>query len=92
MPSVETFLHGYLLSLPGIQFVGHTHPVAVNSIMCSKHAKEAVSGRLFPDEIVCCGPAVCYIEYTDPGLVLARRCARRSSASSTSTTCRRRSS
>jgi rhamnose utilization protein RhaD (predicted bifunctional aldolase and dehydrogenase) len=72
MPSVETFLHGYLLSLPGIQFVGHTHPIAVNSVMCSKYAKEAVSGRLFPDEIVCCGPAVCYIEYTDPGLVLAR--------------------
>lgn len=72
MPSVETFLHAYLLSLPGIRFVGHTHPAAVNAIMCSNRAQEAVSGRLFPDEIVCCGPAVCYIEYTDPGLVLAR--------------------
>ena len=71
-PSVETFLHGYLLSLPGVHFIGHTHPVAVNAIMCSRNAREAVSGRLFPDEIVCCGPAVCYIEYTDPGLVLAR--------------------
>ena len=72
MPSVETFLHGYLLSLPGINFVGHTHPTAVNSIMCSVNAKHAVSGRLFPDEIVCCGPEVVFIEYTDPGMQLSR--------------------
>jgi len=72
MPSVETFLHAYLLSLPGINFVGHTHPTAVNALLCSKNAREAVSGRLFPDEIVCCGPAVCFIEYTDPGATLAR--------------------
>lgn len=72
MPSVETFLHAYLLSLPGIRFVGHTHPTVVNSILCSVNARAAVRGRLFPDEIVCCGPAVCYVEYTDPGLPLAR--------------------
>lgn len=72
MPSVETFLHAYLLSLPGIRFVGHTHPTAVNAILCSVNARESVRGRLFPDEIVCCGPAVCYVEYTDPGLPLAR--------------------
>jgi len=71
-PSVETFLHAFLLSLPGIRFVGHTHPTAVNAILCSQKAREAVSGRLFPDEIVCCGPAVCFVEYTDPGVVLAR--------------------
>jgi rhamnose utilization protein RhaD (predicted bifunctional aldolase and dehydrogenase) len=71
-PSVETFLHAYLLSLPGIAFVGHTHPTAVNSILCSANSREAVSGRLFPDEIVCCGPAVCYVEYVDPGVVLAK--------------------
>jgi rhamnose utilization protein RhaD (predicted bifunctional aldolase and dehydrogenase) len=72
MPSVETFLHAYLLSLTDVNFVGHTHPTAVNAILCSVNAKEAVSGRLFPDEVVCCGPAVCYVEYTDPGLPLAR--------------------
>jgi rhamnose utilization protein RhaD (predicted bifunctional aldolase and dehydrogenase) len=72
LPSVETFLHAYLLSLPGVNWVGHTHPSAVNSILCSAVSKEAVSGRLFPDEIVCCGPAVVYVEYTDPGLPLAR--------------------
>ena len=73
MPSVETFFHAYLLSLPGVKFIGHTHPTAVNSILCSKNAREAISGRLFPDEIVCCGPAPCFVEYTDPGLVLSRQ-------------------
>lgn len=77
MPSVETFLHAYLLSLPDIRFVGHTHPTAVNALLCSVQSREAVSGRLFPDEIVCCGPAVCYVEYTDPGLPLARHLRRR---------------
>jgi L-ribulose-5-phosphate 4-epimerase len=77
MPSVETFLHAYLLSLPDIRFVGHTHPVAVNAVLCSVNSREAVGGRLFPDEIVCCGPAVGYVEYTDPGLPLARHLRRR---------------
>lgn len=71
-PSVETLFHAYLLSLPGIRFVGHTHPAAVNAILCSKKAEEAISGRLFPDEIVCCGPAPCWVPYTDPGHPLSR--------------------
>jgi len=77
MPSLETFLHAYLLSLPDIRFVGHTHPVAVNSILCSVHSREVIKGRLFPDEIVYCGPAVCYVEYIDLGLPLARHLRKR---------------
>jgi rhamnose utilization protein RhaD (predicted bifunctional aldolase and dehydrogenase) len=77
MPSVETFLHAYLLTLPGIQFVGHTHPTAVNAILCSVHAQEAISGRLFPDEIVCCGVAPCFVGYADPGIPLAKELKRR---------------
>src|SRR6266496_2379589 len=50
MPSVETFLHAYLLSLSDINFVGHTHPTAVNAILCSANSREAAFGRLFPDE------------------------------------------
>jgi rhamnose utilization protein RhaD (predicted bifunctional aldolase and dehydrogenase) len=71
-PSVETLFHAYLLSLPGIRYVGHTHPTAVNAVLCSRMAEEAVSGRLFPDEIVCCGPAPCWVPYTDPGHPLSR--------------------
>lgn len=72
MPSVETFLHAYLLTMPNVNFVGHTHPTAVNSILCSANAREAIAGRIFPDEIVCCGVAPCFVEYVDPGVMLAR--------------------
>jgi rhamnose utilization protein RhaD (predicted bifunctional aldolase and dehydrogenase) len=71
-PSVETVLHALALRLEGVNFVGHTHPTAVNAILCSQQAQEATAGRLFPDEIVYCGPAPVYVPYADPGLPLAR--------------------
>jgi rhamnose utilization protein RhaD (predicted bifunctional aldolase and dehydrogenase) len=70
-PSVETFLHAFLLQLQGVNFIGHTHPAAVNAILCSQNAAEAYSGALFPDQIVYCGPAAVFVPYTDPGLQLA---------------------
>lgn len=73
VPSVETFLHAILLKLEGINFVGHTHPTAVNSILCSKNAREAYAGSLYPDQIVYCGPAPAFVPYTDPGLPLAKK-------------------
>lgn len=73
MPSVETFFHAYLLTLPGIRFIGHTHPTSVNSILCSSSARELTAGRLFPDEIVVCGIAPCFIDYIDPGIPLAQK-------------------
>jgi rhamnose utilization protein RhaD (predicted bifunctional aldolase and dehydrogenase) len=71
-PSVEALFHAYLLSLPGIEFVGHTHAPQVNSILCSPRAKEFATKRIFPDEIVCCDVASVFVPYTDPGLVLAQ--------------------
>jgi rhamnose utilization protein RhaD (predicted bifunctional aldolase and dehydrogenase) len=71
-PSVETVLHALCLSLEGVNFVGHTHPTAVNALTCSAAFETAVSGRLFPDEIVICGPAPVVVPYTDPGVPLAR--------------------
>ena len=71
-PSVEALFHAYLLTLPGIHFVGHTHPVSVNQILCSPRAREYAARRLFPDEIVCCGPASVFVPYTDPGLRLSQ--------------------
>jgi rhamnose utilization protein RhaD (predicted bifunctional aldolase and dehydrogenase) len=71
-PSVEALLHALALGLPGVAFVGHTHPVAVNALMCSVRAEEALSGRLFPDEIVVCGAEPAFVPYTDPGIPLAR--------------------
>jgi len=72
LPSIETLFHAYLLTIPGVNFVGHTHPISVNSILCTPRWKEITSGRLFPDEIVCCGLAPVYLEYTDPGVGLGR--------------------
>jgi len=72
-PSVETVLHALCLNLAGVNFVGHTHPTVVNAVTCSAGFEAAVGGRLFPDEIVVCGPAPVVVPYTDPGVPLARR-------------------
>ncbi len=78
-PSVEAVFHAYLLSLPGIEIVGHTHPLAVNSVLCAgdtlawKFARE----RRFPDEIVCCGAKSVLVPYFDPGTILPRKFATR---------------
>jgi rhamnose utilization protein RhaD (predicted bifunctional aldolase and dehydrogenase) len=71
-PSVETLFHAYFLGLEGVRFVGHTHPTPVNAILCSREGEAAVKGRLFPDEIVCCGVAPVWVPYVDPGQPLAR--------------------
>ena len=84
-PSVEAVFHAYLLTLPGVNFVGHTHPVTVNQLLCSRYARTFARRRLFPDEIVCCGVESVFVPYTDPGLKLAqaiRTAVRRGSFSS----------
>lgn len=71
-PSVETVLHAICLSLEDVNFVGHTHPVAINALTCSSSFEKMVGGCLFPDEVVVCGPASAVAPYADPGLPLAR--------------------
>ncbi|MBE2220578.1 MAG: class II aldolase [Anaerolineae bacterium] len=71
-PSVETTFHAMALTIGEANFIGHTHPTAVNSILCSQQAEAAIAGRLFPDEIVVCGPGPAFVPYTDPGLPLAK--------------------
>jgi rhamnose utilization protein RhaD (predicted bifunctional aldolase and dehydrogenase) len=72
-PSTEAVLHAITLGLDGVHFVGHTHPAAINALTCSVAFESAAKGRLFPDEIVSCGPASVIVPYTDPGLPLARK-------------------
>ncbi|BDI30858.1 hypothetical protein CCAX7_29090 [Capsulimonas corticalis] len=73
-PSVETLFHAGLLSLPGVNFIGHTHVTSINSLTCSRGGWDLMlqGRRLFPDEIVVCGVAPCCVPYVDPGLPLAR--------------------
>jgi rhamnose utilization protein RhaD (predicted bifunctional aldolase and dehydrogenase) len=71
-PSTEAVFHAWLLTLEGVNFVGHCHPVAANQVLCSPRARDFAERRLFPDEVVCCGPASVFVPYVDPGLPLAR--------------------
>jgi rhamnose utilization protein RhaD (predicted bifunctional aldolase and dehydrogenase) len=71
-PSMETMFHAWLLSLPDIAYVGHCHPLTVNQVLCSPRARDFAERRLFPDEVVCCGPSSVFVPYVDPGLPLAR--------------------
>jgi rhamnose utilization protein RhaD (predicted bifunctional aldolase and dehydrogenase) len=71
LPSIEVSFHGLLLADCEVNYIGHTHPIAINRIMCSSWAEEYASRRVFPDEVVLCGPESAYVPYTDPGLPLA---------------------
>jgi rhamnose utilization protein RhaD (predicted bifunctional aldolase and dehydrogenase) len=72
-PSVETLLHAICLNLEGVNFIGHTHPTAVNRLTCSKSFPENLKGRIYPDEIVLLGKESVFIPYTDPGVKLAQK-------------------
>lgn len=71
-PSVEALFHAWLLTLPGVNAVGHCHALAVNRILCSHRAEEFARRRTFPDEVVCCGTESVFVPYVDPGLALAQ--------------------
>ena len=71
-PSVEAIFHAWLLTLPDVNYVGHTHPIAVNTILCTRHARAFATRRLCPDEVVCCGRESVLVPYLDPGLKLAQ--------------------
>jgi rhamnose utilization protein RhaD (predicted bifunctional aldolase and dehydrogenase) len=70
-PSIEAVMHALGLTEGGAQFVGHTHPTAVNAILCSDRAEALVAGAIFPDQVVVCGREALLIPYADPGLPLA---------------------
>jgi len=76
-PSVETMFHALLLKYPEWNFIGHTHPIHTNVLLCSKQAEEAATGRICPDHVVVMGHKSVYVPYVDPGLVLAREIRKR---------------
>jgi rhamnose utilization protein RhaD (predicted bifunctional aldolase and dehydrogenase) len=71
-PSVEALLHAVCLTETPARVVAHTHPVAVNGLLCSASADLLGAGALFPDQIVVLGRHVLVVPYVDPGLPLAR--------------------
>ena len=70
-PSIEVSFHAMLLQDCGVRFIGHTHPGAINQILCSEYAANFAAQRRFPDEVVLCGPQSALVPYADPGLPLA---------------------
>jgi rhamnose utilization protein RhaD (predicted bifunctional aldolase and dehydrogenase) len=76
-PSVEVTFHAMLLAETGAHCIAHTHPVEVNKILCSTRAEQFADNRIFPDEVVLCGPRSVLVPYFDPGLPLAVEMRRR---------------
>jgi rhamnose utilization protein RhaD (predicted bifunctional aldolase and dehydrogenase) len=70
-PSIETPLHAVAVRYGRARVVAHTHPTAVNAILCSERAAD-LTRALFPDQVVVCGASPLLLPYTDPGLPLAR--------------------
>lgn len=71
VPSVEVTFHAALLADCGVRCIAHTHPVAINRILCSSRAQTFAEKRMFPDEVVLCGPRSVFVPYVDPGMPLA---------------------
>lgn len=71
-PSVEALLHSVLLDATDATCILHTHPIAVNRLLCSVAAEALVAGAVFPDQIVMLGQRQLLVPYVDPGLPLAR--------------------
>jgi len=76
IPSVESFMHAWLLEQDGVNWIAHTHPEVLLSLLCTEDPFQWADKPLFPDEIVCCGPVACTVKYVDPGLILAREIAK----------------
>ena len=70
-PSIETSFHAMLLVECDVNVIAHTHPVAINRILCSSRAEQFAHNRTCPDEVVVCGPQSVLVPYVDPGLPLA---------------------
>ena len=71
-PSIEAVMHALCLTEGGAAFAGHTHPVSVNSVLCSDRARALSDGAIFPDQVVVLGRHPLHVPYADVGLPLAR--------------------
>lgn len=74
-PSTETFFHAVCLNA-GAKWVAHTHPVSVNSVLCSQAGAQLFTRHLFPEAVVVCGRWPVIVPYSDPGVDLSRAIAR----------------
>lgn len=71
-PSIETVFHALAISKCDARYVAHTHPIAINAILCSTNARQALSGHLFSESALYIGPEGVIIDYADPGIPIAK--------------------
>lgn len=77
VPSTEAFMHAALVNNDRDRFVVHTHPAKLLPMLFLPDSELVASRRYFPDEIVLCGAATCWVPYCMPGLPLAREIQKR---------------
>ena len=46
-PSIETFVHAVCLAVGGARLVAHTHPTAVNKLLCARDAPASAQQASF---------------------------------------------
>jgi rhamnose utilization protein RhaD (predicted bifunctional aldolase and dehydrogenase) len=69
-PSVETALHALCLTLGDAAFVGHTHPTAINAILCARDGETAFAQPIFPAESLVGGEPL-FVPFAPSGQPLA---------------------
>lgn len=69
--SIETLIHVAVQSLRPTQFVGHTHPTALVSLLASVHQESAFDSFVYSDEAIVIGTTL-YVPYAQPGIDLGR--------------------
>jgi len=79
-PPVETVFLAYLLTLPGVNFAGYTHPAAISVILCSNAARVIVESRVMPFESVMSKARSVFVPYTGSEAGLAKVVCREVSA------------
>jgi ribulose-5-phosphate 4-epimerase/fuculose-1-phosphate aldolase len=70
--SMEIHFHKFLLSLPDVNYVCHTHPTNTLKILCGHSGKKFSKTRFFPDQVVFNGKKSCFVKYKTPGKRLAK--------------------
>jgi rhamnose utilization protein RhaD (predicted bifunctional aldolase and dehydrogenase) len=69
-PSIESALHALCLTLGDAAFVGHTHPTAINAILCAREAETAFTQAISPAESLVGGEQL-FVPFVPSGQPLA---------------------
>lgn len=69
--SIETLIHVAVQVIKPVEFVAHSHPTSVVSLLASVHAEHAFDSAVYSDEAVVLGRPL-FVPYAQPGIDLGR--------------------